>query len=85
MFGRLAYMLIYILLTSRLVLYAWAVCEFEYELMIAHGRTFVHINLERMNELDAIALNVVINRQWRICFTWSDDPGPTNVEIVDYH
>ena len=29
--------------------------------------------------------SIRINRQWRICFTWSDDPGPTNVEIVDYH
>ncbi|MCY3923928.1 MAG: type II toxin-antitoxin system RelE/ParE family toxin [bacterium] len=26
-----------------------------------------------------------INRQWRICFVWSDDAGPTDVEIVDYH
>ncbi|MCY4652775.1 MAG: type II toxin-antitoxin system RelE/ParE family toxin [Dehalococcoidia bacterium] len=29
--------------------------------------------------------SIRINRQWRICFTWSDGPGPTNVEIVDYH
>lgn len=26
-----------------------------------------------------------INRRWRICFVWSDGPGPTEVEIVDYH
>jgi len=27
-----------------------------------------------------------INDQWRICFKWSkDEPGPSNVEIVDYH
>jgi proteic killer suppression protein len=27
-----------------------------------------------------------INDQWRICFEWPDEsPGPTNVEIVDYH
>ena len=27
-----------------------------------------------------------INQQWRICFEWSDgQPGPSNVEIVDYH
>lgn len=25
-----------------------------------------------------------INKQWRICFVWSED-GPENVEIVDYH
>jgi hypothetical protein len=24
--------------------------------------------------------------QWRICLAWPDkSPGPTNVEIVDYH
>lgn len=27
-----------------------------------------------------------INDQWRICFEWLDEaPGPSNVEIVDYH
>jgi proteic killer suppression protein len=27
-----------------------------------------------------------INDQWRICFEWSKDkPGPSKVEIVDYH
>jgi len=27
-----------------------------------------------------------INDQWRVCFTWADGaPGPSNVEIVDYH
>ena len=29
--------------------------------------------------------SIRINQQWRICFTWSDGPGPTDVEIVDYH
>ena len=29
--------------------------------------------------------SIRINRQWRICFTWPDGPGPTDVEIVDYH
>ena len=28
--------------------------------------------------------SIQINRQWRICFRWSDD-GPIDVEIVDYH
>ena len=28
--------------------------------------------------------SIRINRQWRICFEWSND-GPENVEIVDYH
>jgi toxin HigB-1 len=27
-----------------------------------------------------------INDQWRICFEWeAGAPGPSNVEIVDYH
>ena len=29
--------------------------------------------------------SIRINRQWRVCFAWSDSPGPTDVEIVDYH
>ena len=30
--------------------------------------------------------SIRINDQWRICFEWPDRlPGPTNVEIVDYH
>ena len=30
--------------------------------------------------------SVRINGQWRICFTWAkDEPGPSDVEIVDYH
>lgn len=28
--------------------------------------------------------SIWINRQWRICFVWSDQ-GPSEVEIVDYH
>lgn len=30
--------------------------------------------------------SIRINGQWRICFRWAkDEPGPSNVEIVDYH
>jgi proteic killer suppression protein len=30
--------------------------------------------------------SIRINDQWRICLEWPDDaPGPSNVEIVDYH
>lgn len=30
--------------------------------------------------------SIRINDQWRICFEWPRAyPGPTNVEIVDYH
>ncbi len=30
--------------------------------------------------------SIRINDQWRICFEWREGaPGPSNVEIVDYH
>ena len=30
--------------------------------------------------------SIRINLQWRICFEWPEgSPGPSNVEIVDYH
>ena len=30
--------------------------------------------------------SVRVNDQWRICFEWAEHaPGPSNVEIVDYH
>ena len=30
--------------------------------------------------------SIRINDRWRICFEWQDElPGPSNVEIVDYH
>jgi toxin HigB-1 len=30
--------------------------------------------------------SIRVNDQWRICFEWSEGtPGPSNVEIVDYH
>ena len=30
--------------------------------------------------------SIRINDQWRVCFEWDGrSPGPSNVEIVDYH
>ena len=30
--------------------------------------------------------SIRINDQWRVCFRWMDGaPGPSDVEIVDYH
>jgi proteic killer suppression protein len=30
--------------------------------------------------------SIRINDRWRVCFEWMDGaPGPSNVEIVDYH
>jgi len=46
----------------------------------------------RSNRLEALRGDragqyaIRINQQWRIFFTWPDtDPGPSDVEIVDYH
>jgi len=44
------------------------------------------------NRFEALAGNrkgqysIRVNDQWRLCFEWPDGaPGPSNVEIVDYH
>jgi toxin HigB-1 len=44
------------------------------------------------NRFDALAgdrkgqYSIRLNDQWRICFEWpAGAPGPSNVEIVDYH
>jgi proteic killer suppression protein len=30
--------------------------------------------------------SIRVNDRWRICFEWNEGaPGPSNVEIVDYH
>ena len=30
--------------------------------------------------------SIRINQQWRLCFRWPDEqPGPSSVEIADYH
>ena len=30
--------------------------------------------------------SIRVNDQWRLCFEWAEGaPGPSNVEIVDYH
>ena len=46
----------------------------------------------RGNRLEALKgdregqYSIRINDQWRICFRWpAAAPGPTDVEIVDYH
>jgi proteic killer suppression protein len=46
----------------------------------------------RSNRLEALKgeragqYSIRINLQWRICFEWPRGaPGPSNVEIVDYH
>jgi len=42
--------------------------------------------LEALSGDRAGQFSIRINQQWRICFEWpSNAPGPSNVEIVDYH
>lgn len=41
-------------------------------------------NLEKLSGDLAGRYSVRINRQWRICFIWTEN-GPDQVEIVDYH
>ncbi len=40
--------------------------------------------LEKLTGDRAGQYSIRINRQWRICFHWSD-AGPEEVEVVDYH
>lgn len=42
--------------------------------------------LEALQGHRAGQYSIRINQQWRICFEWpAGQPGPSNVEIVDYH
>ena len=44
------------------------------------------IRLEALGGDRAGQYSIRINRQWRLCFEWPEgQPGPYNVEIVDYH
>lgn len=40
--------------------------------------------LEKLRGDRADTSSIRINRQWRICFRWTD-AGPEDVQIVDYH
>ena len=43
-------------------------------------------NLKALSGDRAGQYSIRINDQWRICFEWPQDaPGPSNVEICDYH
>lgn len=52
-------------------------------------RDLVALNSNRLEALQGNRkgqYSIRINAQWRICFKWSkDEPGPSNVGIVDYH
>jgi len=42
--------------------------------------------LERLKGGRKGQYSIRVNDQWRVCFAWTEGaPGPSNVEIVDYH
>ena len=51
------------------------------DLAVLPGNRFETLATDRKGQY-----SIRINDQWRICFEWPDGaPGPSNVEIVDYH
>ena len=58
--------------------------------MLNRANSLAELRVPRGNRLEALSsdragqYSIRINRQWRICFRWTDD-GPDDVEIVDYH
>jgi proteic killer suppression protein len=51
------------------------------DLAVLRGNRFEALSGERKGQY-----SIRINDQWRICFAWLEEtPGPSNVEIVDYH
>ena len=50
------------------------------------GRKGSYVYYESEPGRQSVAHSIGINDQWRICFGWPKSaPGPSNVEIVDYH
>ena len=51
------------------------------DLAVLPGNRFEALKGDRKGQY-----SIRINDQWRICFEWQEGaPGPSNVEIVDYH
>ena len=51
------------------------------DLAVLPGNRFEALAGDRMGQY-----SIRINNQWRICFEWPEGaPGPSSVEIVDYH
>jgi len=56
------------------------------------AQSLADLALLNSNRLEALKgdrageYSIRINDRWRLCFTWpKDEPGPRDVEIVDYH
>jgi len=41
-------------------------------------------HLEALKDDSEGQYSIRVNRQWRVCFRWSEN-GPSHVEIVDHH
>lgn len=58
--------------------------------MLHRAATLDDLRIPPNNPLEALKgdragqHSIRINRQWRVCFTWTAN-GPTEVEIVDHH
>jgi proteic killer suppression protein len=58
--------------------------------MLDAAETLADLHVPPGNRLEKLAgdrvgqYSIRVNRQWRICFRWSE-AGPEDVEIVDYH
>ena len=51
------------------------------DLAVLPGNRFEPLKGDRKGQY-----SIRINDQWRVCFEWPErSPGPTNVEIADYH
>ena len=51
------------------------------DLAVLPGNRFEALKGDRKGQY-----SIRINDQWRVCIEWQDrSPGPTNVQIVDYH
>jgi proteic killer suppression protein len=51
------------------------------DLAVLPGNRFEALRGDRKGQY-----SIRINDRWRICFEWPEGtPGPSNVEIVDYH
>ena len=58
--------------------------------MLNQAKTLDDVRVPPANHLESLKgkrrgqHSIRINRQWRICFVWTEG-GPEHVEIVDYH
>ena len=67
--------------SARLKLDRLEAATSKLDLAVLPGNRFEALKGKRKGQY-----SIRINDQWRVCFEWPDkSPGPTNVEIVDYH